>query len=58
MATFGEMLDRNVKEARKKFRFSVQLSVALWEILLDIFKRNKISKPNNEIGLLALGGGC
>ena len=40
MTTFGAMYDRNVKEARKNLRFSVQLSFALWETLLDIFKGN------------------
>ena len=30
----------NVKEARNNLRFSVQLSFALWETLLDIFKGN------------------
>ena len=39
MTTFGEMYACNVKEARN-LRFSVQLSFALWETLLDIFKGN------------------
>ena len=38
MTTFGEMYACNVKEARNNLRFSVQLSFALWETLLDIFK--------------------
>ena len=40
MTTFGEMYACNVKEARNNLRFSVQLSFALWETLLDIFKGN------------------
>ena len=40
VTTFGEMYACNVKEARNNLRFSVQLSFALWETLLDIFKGN------------------
>ena len=38
MATFGNLYACNVKEARNNLRFSVQLSFALWETRLDIFK--------------------
>ena len=40
MTTFGEMYACNVKEARNNLRFSVQLSFALLETTLDIFKGN------------------
>ena len=42
MTTFDEMYDRNVKEARKNLRFSVELSFSFWETLLDIFKGNAL----------------